>query len=99
MCITVMQKFAYDIGNRLIVTCEYLLMLYKLAEIILRFRLNTKVNLLHCHHLPIFILLHIMLVFLMLFTALFNAVCLYDAYSSPIDINKYFLFSCYIKGY
>ena len=40
-----------------------------------------------------------MLAYLMLFAALFNGVCLHNAYYIAIDICKYFLFSCFVMGY
>ena len=44
-------------------------------------------------------LLYIMLAYLMLFTALFNVVCLYSAYLFfAIDFCKYLLFSCFVFG-
>ena len=44
--------------------------------------------------LPILMLLYIMLAYLMLFAALFNAVCLYNAYFA-IDFCRCFLLSCF----
>ena len=43
--------------------------------------------------------LFIMLAYLMLFTASFNAVCLYNAYLFfAIDFCKFFLYSCFVFG-
>ena len=50
----------------------------------------------------LFIMLYIMHAYLMLFDALFNAVCVHNAFSSgyfPIDFCKCFLFSCFVLVY
>ena len=58
-----------------------------------------------CNHdcLPILMLLYIMLyivlAYLMLFAALTNAVCLYNASFFAIDFCKCFLFSCFVFVY
>ena len=44
-------------------------------------------------------MLFIMLAYLMLFTALFNAVCLYNVIYFYLDIFKCFLFFCFVLGY
>ena len=44
-------------------------------------------------------LLYIMLAYLMLFAALTNAVCLYNASFFAIDFCKCFLFSCFVFVY
>ena len=54
-----------------------------------------KVKLNNHDCLPILMLLYIMLAYLMLFTALSNAVFLYDAFFT-IDFCKCFLFSCFV---
>ena len=58
-----------------------------------------KFKLINNDCLPIFLLLHIMLVYLMLFAALSNAVYLYKAYFFAIDFCKCFLFSCFVLVY
>ena len=62
-----------------------------------------KVKLITHDCLPILMLLHIMLYImlacLMLFSALSNAVCLHNAFSSAIDFCKCFLFSCFVLVY
>ena len=60
-------------------------------------------NELHRNCLPILMLvykmLYIMLAYLMLLTALFNAVCLYNAYLFfAIDFCKCFIFSYFVLG-
>ena len=61
-----------------------------------------KVKLINHDCLPIsmllYIILYIMLAYLMLFTALSNAVCLYNAFFA-IDFCKCFLFSCFVLVY
>ena len=59
---------------------------------------QKRSNYLHhdCQH--ILMLLYIVLAYLILFAALFNAVCLYNAFLD-IDFFKCFLFSCFILGY
>ena len=61
-----------------------------------------KVKLIHHDCLPIlmllYIMLYIMLDYLMLFAALSNAVCLYNAFFA-IDFCKCFLFSCFVLVY
>ena len=53
----------------------------------------NKVKLINHDCVPILMLLYIMLAYLMLFAALSNAVCLYNAYSFfAIDFCKFFLF-------
>ena len=47
----------------------------------------------------LYIMLHIVLAYLMLFAALTNAVCLYNASFFAIDFCKYFLFSCFVFVY
>ena len=49
--------------------------------------------------LPILMLLYIMLAYLLLFAALSNAVCLYNASFFAIDFCKCFLFSCFVLVY
>ena len=44
-------------------------------------------------------MLYIVLAYLMLFTALTNAVCLYNASFFAIDFCKCFLFSCFVFVY
>ena len=58
-----------------------------------------KVKLFNHDCLPILLLLYIMLVYLMVFAALSNAVCLYNAYYFAIDFLKCFLFSCFVLVY
>ena len=61
-----------------------------------------KVKLINHDCLPILMLLYIMLyivlAYLMLFAALTNAVCLYNAFFD-IDFCKCFLFSCIVSVY
>ena len=57
-----------------------------------------KVKLINHDCLPILMLLYIMLAYLMLFAALTNAVCLYNAFFA-IDFCKCFLFSCFVFVY
>ena len=63
---------------------------------------ERKVKLINRNCLPILMLLHIMLyimiAYLMLFAALSNAVCLYNAFFA-IDFCKCFLFSCFVLVY
>ena len=47
----------------------------------------------------LYIMLYIVLAYLMLFAALTNAVCLYNASFSAIDFCKCFLFSCFVFVY
>ena len=47
----------------------------------------------------LYIMLHIVLAYLMLFAALTNAVCLNNASSFFIDLCKCFLFSCFVFVY
>ena len=42
---------------------------------------------------------HLIYAYLMLFAALTNAVCLYNASFFPIDFCKCFLFSCFVFVY
>ena len=62
-----------------------------------------KVKLIHHDCLPILMLLHVMLYIvlacLVLFAALSNAVCLYNASFFAIDFCKCFLFSCFVLVY
>ena len=62
-----------------------------------------KVKLSNHDCLPILMLLYVMLyivlAYLMLFAALSNAVCLYNASFFAIDFCKYFLFSCSVLFY
>ena len=58
-----------------------------------------KVRLINNYCLPILTLLSIMLAYLMLFAALSNAVCLYNASFFAIDFCKCFLFSCFVTVY
>ena len=58
-----------------------------------------KVKLINHDCLPILLLLYIMLAYLMLFAALTNAVCLYNASFFAIDFCKCFLFSCFVFVY
>ena len=51
-----------------------------------------KVNLTNYDCLPILMLLYIMLAYLMLFAALSNAVCLYNAFLFAIDFANAFCF-------
>ena len=44
-------------------------------------------------------MLYIMLAYLMLFDALSNAVCLYNAFLLAIDFCKCFLLSCFVLVY
>ena len=44
-------------------------------------------------------MLYIVLAYLMLFAALTNAVCLYNASFFAIDFSKCFLFSCFVFVY
>ena len=60
--------------------------------------LLKKVKLINHNCLPILMLLYIMLAYLMLFAALSNAVCLYNAFFA-IDFCKCFLFSCFVLVY
>ena len=60
----------------------------------------NKVKLINHDCLPILLLLYIMLY--IMFAALSNAVCLYDAFFLflfPIDLCKCFLFSCFVLVY
>ena len=68
--------------------------------------LKKEVKLINHDCLPIlmllYIMLYIMLAYLMLLTALSNAVCLYNAYFLlflTIDLCKCFLFSCFVLVY
>ena len=47
----------------------------------------------------LYIVLYIVLAYLMLFAALSNAVCLYNAYFFANDFCKCFLFSCFVLVY
>ena len=47
----------------------------------------------------LYIMLYIVLAYLMLFAALTNAVCLYNASFFAIDFCKCFLFSCFVIVY
>ena len=47
----------------------------------------------------LYIMLYIVLAYLMLFAALTNAVCLYNAFFWVIDLCKCFLFSCFVFVY
>ena len=62
-----------------------------------------KVKLIYHDCLPILMLLYIMLyivlAYLMLFAALTNADCLYNASFLAIDLCKCFLFSCFVFVY
>ena len=58
-----------------------------------------KVKLIKHDCLPILMLLYIVLAYLMLFAALTNAVCLYNASFFAIDFCKCFLFSCFVFVY
>ena len=62
-----------------------------------------KVKLINQDYLPILMLLYIMLyivlAYLMLFAALSNHVCLYNAAFFAIDFCKCFLFSCFVLVY
>ena len=62
-----------------------------------------KVILINHDCLPIlvllYIVLYIMLAYLMLFVALSNAVCLYNASFFAIDLCKCFLFLCFVLVY
>ena len=62
-----------------------------------------KVKLVNPNCLSILMLLYLMLyivfAYLMLFAALSNAVCLYNAYFFAIDFCKCFLFSCFVLVY
>ena len=63
---------------------------------------ETKVKLIHYDCQPISmllqIMLYIMLTYLMLFAALSNAICLYNAFFG-VDFCKCFLFSCFVLVY
>ena len=56
---------------------------------------KNKVKLFSHDCLPILMLLYIMFAYLMLFAALSNAVCLYNAFL-VIDFCKCLLFSCFV---
>ena len=62
-----------------------------------------KVKVINRDCLPILMLLYIMLcimlAYLMLFAALSNAVCFYNAFFFYIDFCKCFLFSCFVLVY
>ena len=62
-----------------------------------------KVKLINQDCLPILMLLYIMLyivpAYLMLFAALYNAVCLHNASFFANDFCKCFLFSCFVLVY
>ena len=58
-----------------------------------------KVRLINHDCVPVLMLLYIMLAYLVLIAALFNAVCLHNAYFIAIDFCKCFLFSCYVLVY
>ena len=58
-----------------------------------------KVKLINHDCLPILMLLYIVLAYIMLFAALTNAVCLYNASFFAIDFSKCFLFSCFFFVY
>ena len=47
----------------------------------------------------LYIMLYIVLAYLMLFAALTNVVCLYNASFFAIDLCKCFLFSCFVFVY
>ena len=47
----------------------------------------------------LYIMLYIELAYIMLFAALTDAVCLYNAYFFAIDFCKCFLFSCFVFVY
>ena len=55
------------------------------------YKKHKKVKLINHDYLPISMLLYIMLAYLMLFAALSNAVCLYNAFFVAIDFCKCFL--------
>ena len=63
---------------------------------------EKKVKLINHDCLPIlmllYMMLHIVLAYLMLYAALSNAVCLHNAFFLPfsIDFCKCFLFSCFV---
>ena len=57
-----------------------------------------KVKLINHDCLPI-LMLYIVLAYLMLFAALTNAVCLYNASFFAIEFCKCFLFSCFVFVY
>ena len=65
--------------------------------------IKKKVILINHDCLPILMLLYIMLyivlAYLMLFAALSNTVCLYDASFSANDFCNCFLFSCFVLVY
>ena len=56
-------------------------------------------NILHRDCLPILMLLYVMLAHLMLFVALFNAVCLNNAYLFVIYFSKCLMFSCFFLSH
>ena len=62
-----------------------------------------KVKLINHGCLPIlmllYIIMYIVLAYLMLFAALYNAVCLYNASFFTIDFCKCFLSSCFVLVY
>ena len=62
------------------------------------FMCKKKVKLINHDCLPILMLLYIMLAYLMLFAALSNVVCLYNAFFA-IDFCKCFLLSCFVLVY
>ena len=65
--------------------------------------IDKKVKLINHDYLPIlmllYVMLHIVLAYLMLFAALTNAVCLHNASFFAIDFCKCFLFSCSVFVY
>ena len=84
----------------MIVLCTVLVLV---VFLIMHYCVFKKVKLINDDYLPILMLLYIMLyivlAYLMLFAALTNAVCLYNASFFAIDFCKCFLFSCFVFVY
>ena len=60
--------------------------------------LSGEIALRNNHYYYYYIMLYTMLAYLMSFSALSNAVCLYNAFFA-IDFGKCFLFSCFVLVY
>ena len=60
---------------------------------------KKEVKLFNHDCLPILMLLYIMIAYLMQFTTLFNAVCLYNAYFFAIDFCECILLLCFVLVY
>ena len=80
--------------------CEWFGLVIALLMVMLKNALMSikKVKLINHDCLPILMLLYIMLAYLMLFAALSNSVCLFNAFFA-IDFCKCFLFSCFVLVY